>query len=1084
MKKLTTRNMDNVTVSHNTVVRLICLAALAVCALFEANAAKYTEKELWINNGARRIYGVLASPEGRSGRLPVAIIAHGFNGDHKFGRNYFDTLCALGYRCYTFDFPCGSTKSRSDANTMNMSVKDEESDIKAIVRHFMASDDTDTTGIVLIGESQGGLVSALAAADLRDKVSRLVLVYPALCIPDNWNSKYKNESEIPDTTLVWRVPLGRRFFSEVRAMDVYSTIGLYKGPVQIVHGDKDPVVPIDYSRRAVKTYADARLHVIKGAGHGFNSKGLKEALGCVASFLTPLDSAFARPPQDARPIMIWQWMDGMVSAEGITADLEAYKRAGIGGVQQFMVGGPMQVEMRDTTNAIGTDNWRRLMRHAMSECRRLGLSFGTHNCPGWSSSAFPTVTPEYSMQKLVWTDTIVSLRRRGTMALGRPKTDPKYNYYSDIAVLAMPADSTLATTDITDVSAAMSPDGTFDFKVLRTMGLADRLPKGKIRLMRFGHTTNGKTNSSTAPYGGVGLECDKMSREAVKRYWQTYPKMLLDIAGDMAGNTFCRIEIDSYEAGGQDWTPRMAEEFKTRRGYDLLTWLPAMAGLKVGGKDEMKRFNADFRKTVCELFAENYYGYMGELAHHTPGMKLLYQPYGTGKAQPFNPISTDAVARQLPDDYLCTEFWLDPQRWGWPQVPRHTSVAHRYGMRRVFAEGFTSWALSAWRETPEDLKQMGDRAFCLGVNSLMLHAGAQNPWPKAVPGMTFGMWGAWWTPGQTWWRSGAARLLFGYFSRCQALLQRGQYADDYTIRHKSLATDATGLQWTHRRDGYTDIYFIANTLDSAYSATVKIASTGREPEIWQPENGQKCAATAWTTDGKSTAVTLHFDEHQSLFIVLRRHTKATASTQQQPRKHSTAHSFDITGAWQLSFPEGWGAPAEVQLDSLIAWNEHRDEGVRYFSGTATYKKTIRLNDSKARYTLDLGDVKNTARVIVNGKECAHLWKKPFRCDITDAVKKGDNTIEIEVTNLWPNRMIGDEQLPDDIEWGKPFIYSYAPGSPEIGRPMKSAPDWLTKGETRPQQGRKTVVSFKFFKKTDPLLPSGLLGPVKITAERQ
>lgn len=174
----------------------------------------------------------------------------------------------------------------------------------------------------------------------------------------------------------------------------------------------------------------------------------------------------------------------------------------------------------------------------------------------------------------------------------------------------------------------------------------------------------------------------------------------------------------------------------------------------------------------------------------------------------------------------------------------------------------------------------------------------------------------------------------------------------------------------------------------------------------------------------------------------------------------------------------------MRLDSLIAWNEHRDEGVRYFSGTATYKKTIRLNDSKARYTLDLGDVKNTARVIVNGKECAHLWKKPFRCDITDAVKKGDNTIEIEVTNLWPNRMIGDEQLPDDIEWGKPFIYSYAPGSPEIGRPMKSAPDWLTKGETRPQQGRKTVVSFKFFKKTDPLLPSGLLGPVKITAERQ
>lgn len=104
-----------------------------------------------------------------------------------------------------------------------------------------------------------------------------------------------------------------------------------------------------------------------------------------------MEEAFKNPPAEAKPLMIWQWMDGLVSKEGITADLEAYKEAGIGGVQNFQVGGPMQGLAKDTTNAIGSERWQRLMRFAIDECRRLGLSFGTHNCPGWSSSAYPAV---------------------------------------------------------------------------------------------------------------------------------------------------------------------------------------------------------------------------------------------------------------------------------------------------------------------------------------------------------------------------------------------------------------------------------------------------------------------------------------------------------------------------------------------------------------------------------------------------------------------------------------------------------------------------------------------------------------------
>ncbi len=226
-------------------------------------------KEVWIKNGDRKIFGIESAPKTK-GKKGVAIISHGFNGTHHFGRDYFDTLNGLGYTVYTFDFPCGGIHSSSDNNTMKMSVIDEKNDLKSIVRHYLQQPDTDKDRIVLIGESQGGFVSAIAASELKDTVSNLVLVYPALCIPDDWNNRYKTEAEIPDTTNMWNVLLGRNFFMELRDFDVYSTICRYEGPVQIIHGSKDPIVPLSYSEKAMKLYKNAHIGVIPGAGHGFN----------------------------------------------------------------------------------------------------------------------------------------------------------------------------------------------------------------------------------------------------------------------------------------------------------------------------------------------------------------------------------------------------------------------------------------------------------------------------------------------------------------------------------------------------------------------------------------------------------------------------------------------------------------------------------------------------------------------------------------------------------------------------------------------------------------------------------------------
>ena len=226
-------------------------------------------KEVWIKNGDRKIFGIESAPKTK-GKKGVAIISHGFNGTHHFGRDYFDTLNGLGYTVYTFDFPCGGIHSSSDNNTMKMSVIDEKNDLKSIVRHYLQQPDTDKDRIVLIGESQGGFVSDIAASELKDTVSNLVLVYPALCIPDDWNNRYKTEAEIPDTTNMWNVLLGRNFFMELRDFDVYSTICRYEGPVQIIHGSKDPIVPLSYSEKAMKLYKNAHIGVIPGAGHGFN----------------------------------------------------------------------------------------------------------------------------------------------------------------------------------------------------------------------------------------------------------------------------------------------------------------------------------------------------------------------------------------------------------------------------------------------------------------------------------------------------------------------------------------------------------------------------------------------------------------------------------------------------------------------------------------------------------------------------------------------------------------------------------------------------------------------------------------------
>ncbi|HSY18926.1 MAG TPA: glycosyl hydrolase [Candidatus Acidoferrales bacterium] len=178
--------------------------------------------------------------------------------------------------------------------------------------------------------------------------------------------------------------------------------------------------------------------------------------------------------------------------------------------------------------------------------------------------------------------------------------------------------------------------------------------------------------------------------------------------------------------------------------------------------------------------------------------------------------------------------------------------------------------------------------------------------------------------------------------------------------------------------------------------------------------------------------------------------------------------LEISGAWNLSFPPNWGAPPQVTLPALMSWTDSADKGVKYFSGTATYAKEIEI-PAKAlgaghSVWLDLGRVKNLAEVSLNGKPLGILWKPPFRVEVTGAAQPGKNKLEVKVTNLWPNRLIGDEQLPSDREWE--------------GKRLKEWPQWVLDGKPSPT-GRFTFTTWHHWTKDEALLESGLIGPVKI-----
>jgi hypothetical protein len=269
-------------------------------------------------------------------------------------------------------------------------------------------------------------------------------------------------------------------------------------------------------------------------------------------------------------------------------------------------------------------------------------------------------------------------------------------------------------------------------------------------------------------------------------------------------------------------------------------------------------------------------------------------------------------------------------------------------------------------------------------------------------------------------------------------LQARKIAPDFTYSKPQADTE---MLYVHRRLAESEIYWVNNRKDRVEEIEATFRVQGKEAELWHPETGRTEPASYRIASGRTT-VPLRLSPNEAVFVVFRK--PATAASRTLPRQVQTSLAA-LDGAWDVQFQPERGAPAKVTFDKLISWTESADSGVKYFSGTGTYTRTVNAPSewlkSGARLWLDLGEVKNLAEVLVNSKSLGIVWKKPFRVDVTDALKPGANAIEVKVTNLWVNRLIGDQQ-------------------PNVTR-------------------KYTYTTMPFYRADSPLAPSGLLGPVQL-----
>ena len=291
------------------------------------------------------------------------------------------------------------------------------------------------------------------------------------------------------------------------------------------------------------------------------------------------------------------------------------------------------------------------------------------------------------------------------------------------------------------------------------------------------------------------------------------------------------------------------------------------------------------------------------------------------------------------------------------------------------------------------------------------------------------------------------------------------------------------LRYTHRTLDDVEVYFVANPEAKEVTATAEFRIIGKQPEFWWPESGRTEPVNEFEIKDGVTQIPLRLEPNGSVFVVFKERSQNSGARIQNMRKNFPEFKpvQEITGPWEVTFDPKWGGPANITFERLEDWSKRPEEGIKYYSGTAIYRKTFQFEkgehptsgnqepttNNQQRLFLDLGKVEIMAEVTLNGKDLGILWKPHFRVEVTDAIQPGENKLEVKVVNLFINRQIGDELLPED-------------GDRNSGGTLKSWPQWVQEGKPSPT-GRFTFACRRIWSKTDALVESGLLGPVTLQA---
>ena len=692
-------------------------------------------------------------------------------------------------------------------------------------------------------------------------------------------------------------------------------------------------------------------------------------------------------------------------------------------------------------------------------------------------------------------------------------------------------------------------------------------PEGKWRIYRFGFSLTGKKNHPASPEA-TGLEVDKLDADAMKAYLEHYIDMYKDATGGLVGRRGLQyLLIDSYEAGWETWTAKMAQEFESRRGYSLLKWLPVLTGQIIESTEKSEQFLWDWRKTIGELIADNMYGEISKVVKDHD-MKTYFESHENGRM-----YLVDGMEAKKKADVPMAAIWALENAGGANHtmsecdIRESASVAHIYGQNLVAGESFTSNGLGnrAYIFYPGNLKPVADLAMACGLNRFVIHESAHQPVDDKKPGLGLLIFGQWFNRHETW--AEQAKAWTDYLSRSSYMLQQGRYVADILyyygedncitglfsrhlpdipagysfdyvnadalvnaisydgkymtapsgmkyrllvldknarkmslpvlrkianlvkqgamvcgqkpeyepslngdkdefqrlvneiwnpsrnqssslitqlVKPDFICSDMGNLRFVHRTTSDGEIYWINNRTGQSRVIDANFRVSGLKPILWHAETG-KTEDVSYAIKDSTTSVHFNMVANDAVFIVFR--GKADKQSVTLPEKKDILFRH-IDMPWTVNFQENLGAPRETKFDKLISFTESKDEGIKYFSGTATYKNTMLVAApelKQGRFVIDLGKVGCLAQVFVNGKDMGTLWKSPYRADITEVLKAGTNDIEIRVTNLWVNRIIGDLQ-----------------------------PDCKTK---------YTYPAFPFYKADSPLLPSGLMGPVDIFVEQ-